>query len=633
MKRTLSHGRLVLLLALSALAFTLSMSFVQAQDTPGCEENFRPYTDTRGEVCVPENPQRIVAHFFASDMVALGLPMVGTNFNNASLVLLPEQLAGLTDIGVEPNVETVLGLNPDLIFVPDFTDAGIVDLLAEIAPTVVIPYSGDPFTRLRQFGDIVGKPEAAAAWIDAFDAKAAARREEVQPSIEPGETATAFIMYSDEQLYIYGRPRLGPIMYDVFGFTQPTTVTDLFQDDPDALWKSLSVELLPEYAGDRIFLIGVNDEDAKAATQSLVDGPIWQSLPAVQNGKVYYVDGRWAFNDPLTLNWLVDEMASTLLTQLSSTVCADGFHLFDHELLATEPVCIPDNPQRVVALDMSAIELLLLTNKEIVGAYDSFKDELLVLLPEFADQLSAIPNTGLPPNFELITQATPDVIVVNGGAEEYAAFSPIAPTVVLTGDTFTNDWKRTTEFWSEVFNVEDIYANMLATYNARVAELQQALGDDRGQIKVSLMTANPGWLSVWLRDSAQGKILQDVGLGRPESQDLSAEEAVAQLGSAGFETISEETLDLADGDVLFVFAYASSDSVISNEIDQNLEALQQNPIWQHLQVVQDEQVHIVGPYWYRGFTYLQANQILDDLFRYVAHVEPEAADPLAFLNE
>lgn len=262
---------------------------------------------------LPTAPQRIVAHYFASDMVALGLPMIGTNYVNAELVLAPEQLAGITDTGTgDPNVETVLSLKPDLIFVPDFTDAGVVDLLAEIAPTVVIAYSGDPFDRLRLFGELVGKPDAATAWIDAYNTKAATKRAEVAPFIAAGESATALIMYGDQQLYLYGRPRLGPTLYDVFGFTQPPAVTELFSADPDALWQTISLELLPNYAGDRIFLVQTTDEDAQKATEALINDPIWQSLPAVQNGKVYYVEGRWALNDPLTLDWLLDEMASVL---------------------------------------------------------------------------------------------------------------------------------------------------------------------------------------------------------------------------------------------------------------------------------------------------------------------------------
>ena len=272
------------------------------------------HTDALGrEVELPTNPQRIIAHYYASDMVALGLPMIGTNFVNAELVLTEEQLQGIADIGTgDPNIEKVLSLEPDLIFVPDFTDATIVEQLAQIAPTVVMLYGGDPFARLRLFGEIVGKPDVAEAWIAAYNAKAAAKREAVAPFIEAGESASAMILYGDQQLYLYGRPRLGPTMYDVFGFTVPAQVTELFKDDPDALWQTISVELLPDYAGDRIFLVQTNDADAQKATEALLNGAIWQSLPAVQNGKVYLVSARWALNDPLTLDWLLDEMAAVL---------------------------------------------------------------------------------------------------------------------------------------------------------------------------------------------------------------------------------------------------------------------------------------------------------------------------------
>ncbi len=37
------------------------------------------------------------------------------------------------------------------------------------------------------------------------------------------------------------------------------------------------------------------------------------------------------------------------------TPCEAGFRLFDHKLLATEPVCIPENPKRVALVDEKAI--------------------------------------------------------------------------------------------------------------------------------------------------------------------------------------------------------------------------------------------------------------------------------------
>lgn len=98
-------------------------------------------------------------------------------------------------------------------------------------------------------------------------------------------------------------------MYDVLGFEMPIKVAEMFADKPDSLWEVISLEVLPEFAGDHIFLVALDDsEESKQMVQEFIDDLIWQSIPAVQNGKAYIVDTRWAFNDPLTLNWLLDEM-------------------------------------------------------------------------------------------------------------------------------------------------------------------------------------------------------------------------------------------------------------------------------------------------------------------------------------
>ncbi|WP_139994777.1 ABC transporter substrate-binding protein [Paenibacillus paridis] len=280
--------------------------------------DIRTFTDALGrKVELPANPQRIVAHYYASEMTALDIPMIGTNFQNAKLVLNEEQLSGLEDIGGQetvPNMEKVLSVSPDLIIVPDFIEAKDIEALAKIAPTVAISYSGDIFSRLRTIAEIVGKPELAEGWIQKYEAKAAAKREELKPFLKKGETASAFIVYLDKQLYVYGPQRLGPTMYDALGFVQPPKVAELFEGKKDSLWETISLESLPEFTGDRIFLVTKDDsEEAKQAVEEIINGPIWSKIPAVQNGQAYVVDKRWSLNDPLTLDYLLDEMTSLLI--------------------------------------------------------------------------------------------------------------------------------------------------------------------------------------------------------------------------------------------------------------------------------------------------------------------------------
>lgn len=246
----------------------------------------RIYKDVMGrEVELPSNPQRIVAHYYASEMVALGFPMVGTNFLNAKAVLGEEKLQGIADVsgeGVSTNLEKVLALEPDLIIVPNFLDAVEFEELSKIAPTVVMDYSGDIFSRLRTLSEIVGKPEQAEDWIKKYEAKSEEKRELLKPVVAAGGTASAFVVHIDGKLYIYGQQRLGPTMYDALGFKAPEKVAELFKDSKD-LWKEISLEALPDLAGDHIFLILQDDnEDAVKGTEEIMNGPVWKNIPAVK---------------------------------------------------------------------------------------------------------------------------------------------------------------------------------------------------------------------------------------------------------------------------------------------------------------------------------------------------------------
>lgn len=280
----------------------------------------RKFTDALGrEVEIPSQPQRIVGHFFGSELAALEAPMVATNFINAAQVLTEEQLQGVADIAgntLAPDPEKTLSVEPDLIIVPDFLEAGDLESLSQIAPTVVVSYSAETFERLRLLGDIVGKPEAAESWVEAYNAKVDATREKLKGVVAEGETATAFVLYNNKELFIYGTQRLGPTLYDAIGFKRPDKAVALFEGTPDELWKTISMETLPDYAGDRIFFIAPEDTDeSKQAYDEMRNSPIWKNLPAVKNGKAYLVAGRWAFNDPMTLSWMLDDAVKVLTGQ------------------------------------------------------------------------------------------------------------------------------------------------------------------------------------------------------------------------------------------------------------------------------------------------------------------------------
>lgn len=315
------------------------------------------------------------------------------------------------------------------------------------------------------------------------------------------------------------------------------------------------------------------------------------------------------------------------------TTCEEGFHLFEHELLATDPVCIPDNAQRVVALDNAAVELLLFTDKEIVGTFDVFTiDEMSASLPPLADKLAEIPGIGWPANLELILEMQPDLIAAYANETmPYDSLSAIAPTVIFNAGIAEGSWQTATQFWSEVFGVEDLYDEMLNTYNARVSELQDALGDDRADIELSLVLASSYFNMIYAADAPPSRVITDIGLSRPASQALDSDASLEAYGNTTFAYLSDETLDLADGDaiVVFTFPVLGEDAVAAS--NQYLDDFEANPLWQSLSAVQNGQVFRGSFAWTRGNTYLLANAMIDDLFAFLTDTEATTPNPITQL--
>ncbi|HYF66263.1 MAG TPA: ABC transporter substrate-binding protein, partial [Herpetosiphonaceae bacterium] len=304
----------------------------------------------------------------------------------------------------------------------------------------------------------------------------------------------------------------------------------------------------------------------------------------------------------------------------ASDACPAGQRLFDHELLATEPLCIPAAPQRIVALDMASVELALLTDKTVLASSNWILGELPLLHPPFAEALATAEDVGYPANLEKVAALKPDLILTAGGTDvgdsiDVEQAQKIAP-LVIANPAIYDDWKLGMEFWSQVMNVPELYEAMETNYQARVGELQTALGDPASR-KISVTSTSTYGIMLWMPDTAPGTILADVGLGRPEGQSLIGDAAMERYQSKQYVTISEERVDLIDGDAIFYFTYASTDPATAKQESDHIAGFTQKPIWQNLGAVKAGQAFLVPGYWWRPQTYRLANKVLDDLFAHL----------------
>ncbi|MBB4931169.1 iron complex transport system substrate-binding protein [Lipingzhangella halophila] len=300
--------------------------------------------------------------------------------------------------------------------------------------------------------------------------------------------------------------------------------------------------------------------------------------------------------------WLVMFLA----VLLPATACASEggvdqgeTRTVQHALGETE---IPVDPERVVTLWASTLSATIALDEEPVGY--AFNDEPTegIDVPEGYDvgQLDYLGDSQ-ELDLERIAGANPDLILATDLHEDaYDQLSEIAPTVALEWSG-SGAWKEHLTDVAEVLNAEDKADEVVDDYNERVAEVADAIGDPGG-IEVSVVRFHAEELRLEVRNSFTGRIVDDVGLARPEVQDVEEE-------GSGYLPISLERLPDADGDAMFAFTIADSDT----EQPDLLKQARGNPLWEDLDVVSDDEVYPVDYTTWISTNYIGAHAVLDDL--------------------
>lgn len=319
--------------------------------------------------------------------------------------------------------------------------------------------------------------------------------------------------------------------------------------------------------------------------------------------------------------------AASMVFFAQASACKSDERLFEHALLAGEPVCIPENPRRVVALDMGAAEMTLLSNRQLVGTANWLLAEMSVLTPEFHGILPTVGNVGYPANLETIVQLKPDIILAVGQADgvskaiDAVAAQKIAP-IVLANPIIYDDWKLSSEFWAAALNETPLFERLLTNYQTRVDEVKAALGENGSQT-VSIISSSAYGKSLWLKNTPPAAVISDIGLARPDAQNYDKESAKSVYKDVRYPMISEERLDLADADAIFVFSYPSHDEKGQKVQAKLLDKLKANPIWQSLDGVKKDRAFYVGGHWWRCNSYGLANRVLDDVAEHLAGKKTE----------
>lgn len=304
---------LLLLMGIFMAACGSSNEETNKKGTTTTEATTRMYKDYLDhEVEIPVNPQRVVYHGEGyGDLLALNIKTVGAGFSWITNYAWEDRVKDVEDVGFPINVEKTLSLKPDLIIIGT-SDDKTYSQLSKIAPTIVLDTFAPLDQRLTELGDILNKKDEAAQWIDDYTEKADKMWNSLvtDGSVKPDETASVLTYYPGDRLFVMARAGLSQVLYDS-NVLKPGDKIQKILDDGTG-FAEISTELLPEYAGDRIFILTPADDEAKQSTKEMMESPIWKNLSAVKNGHVYTIDIQKSDSDASTREWLLTQIPTML---------------------------------------------------------------------------------------------------------------------------------------------------------------------------------------------------------------------------------------------------------------------------------------------------------------------------------
>ncbi|REK75066.1 ABC transporter substrate-binding protein [Paenibacillus paeoniae] len=273
----------------------------------------RMFKDWGGhDVEVPNDPKRIVFHGETTgDLLALGIMPVGIMQASISGAVFEERMANVEDVGFPLNVEKAIELDADLIIVAN-NDEEQYQKLSKVAPTVTFDTFATLPERMATLGELLGKEKEAQEWLEKYKQQETEMWKSLRASgVSEDETASVITFYPGNRLFIMLAAGLPQLLYSEGGFKMTEPIKSSISEGVGFV--EISMEKLPEFVGDRIFVLTPESEEAKGDTKALIDSALWKGLPAVKNGYVYELPINKASSDATSRQLLLDELPQLLM--------------------------------------------------------------------------------------------------------------------------------------------------------------------------------------------------------------------------------------------------------------------------------------------------------------------------------
>ncbi|WP_319520461.1 iron-siderophore ABC transporter substrate-binding protein [uncultured Martelella sp.] len=255
----------------------------------------REVKDAMGTVSVPDEPQRVVVltNEGTEAVLALGVQPVGAVnswHGDPWWDHIEEAMGDAVPVGKETavNLELVAALEPDLILANRQRHEEIYPQLSAIAPTVMSEeLRGDWKVNFELYAEALGQEEKGREAIAGYDKAVADLRSKLGDAVDEKVSVIRFL---PGQIRIYQLDSFSGVLLKDIGFARPEN------QNVDAFAIRTGKESIPDMDGDRIFYFTweTGNGEGEAMEEDVLNDPLWQSLSAVQAGRVHAVsDAVW----------------------------------------------------------------------------------------------------------------------------------------------------------------------------------------------------------------------------------------------------------------------------------------------------------------------------------------------------
>ncbi|GBF77167.1 hypothetical protein PA598K_05701 [Paenibacillus sp. 598K] len=205
-----------------------------------------------------------------------------------------------------------MALQPTLVL----TGSAVIEQeLVDSVPALRLDAYQDPiYEQLPAVAARLDRREQAAAWIAGYEARRAELRAKVHDAT--GGSRVAILRIRGELMQMYGMLNMGYALYRSLQLPPPDRIAVQSLCNEHFHSSVITVEELPFYAAEHLFVVVQPDAAAAACWQALTTSQPWCDYPAVQAGHVYKVDvADWLSNDPLSLLGQMEEAAALLAAE------------------------------------------------------------------------------------------------------------------------------------------------------------------------------------------------------------------------------------------------------------------------------------------------------------------------------